>query len=147
MAVPLRISNSPVNFQSASGSECPRHWDGQCVCHRTLIYRFEQSQMLSPNALTNPFEYRCWLLDLALQSPPTWHFEGVDISASNFPATEYLPKNVTLRTLNIFDEVPADLLERFEIVHVRAFAIVVNGGDPGPLLTSLTRMLSTPNLS
>ncbi|MCJ1485515.1 hypothetical protein MMC06_005689, partial [Schaereria dolodes] len=73
-----------------------------------------------------------FLLDLLPSVPRTAHLTGLDIDTSLCPAPAYLPKNVTLRTHDIFDEVPEDLVEKFDIIHVRFFICVVEDDDPLP---------------
>ncbi len=62
----------------------------------------------------------CWLLELASQSPSTWQLQGVDISRLNYPADEYLPKNISLNTMDVFGEIPDDMVDNFDVVHIRA---------------------------
>lgn len=82
------------------------------------------------------------MLELARHCPPSWELEGSDVSVEQFLAEEYLPTNVRLEVLDAFQEIPEELHEAFDIVHIRAFALVVKGGDPGPLLANLIRLLS-----
>ncbi|CAF9937756.1 hypothetical protein IMSHALPRED_000534 [Imshaugia aleurites] len=84
----------------------------------------------------------CWLLELASQSPPTWRLQGVDISSLNYPADEYLPKNVSLSTLDVFGEIPNDMVNKFDVVHIRTFALIITHSEPMPLLKNLVNMLS-----
>ena len=88
------------------------------------------------------FCFRCWLLELASQSPKTWHLEGLDVSTLNYPATEYLPSNISLKAVDILSDIPENLVGRFDVVHIRTFCIVVKNGDPVPLLRNLLKMLS-----
>ena len=37
---------------------------------------------------------------------------------------------------------PKELVNAFDVVHIRAFAVVVKAGDPGAVLTRLCEMLS-----
>lgn len=67
--------------------------------------------------------------------------EGSDISAEQFPAKEYLPANVSFRLLDAFQEIPDELQGAFDVVHIRAFALVVKGGDLDVLLGNLIRLL------
>ena len=89
----------------------------------------------------------CWLIDVAQEVPRTFRLDGFDISASQFPAAELLPENMTLKTMDIFADIPEDLVGKYDIVHVRAFALVVRDGDPGPILENLIKMLSRSILS
>ena len=84
----------------------------------------------------------CWLVEMAKESPPTWQFEGVDVSSLNFPAKEYLPTNVSLGSVDVFEDVPGGMVERYDVVHVRAFGVVIKYSNPMPLLKNLVSMLS-----
>lgn len=44
--------------------------------------------------------------------------------------------------MDVFGDVPDDMLESFDVVHVRAFAVVITHSDPMPLLKNLVSMLS-----
>ena len=55
---------------------------------------------------------------------------------------EYLPKNVSLGIMDVFGDIPEDLVEKFDVVHVRAFGVVITRSDPMPLLKNLVSMLS-----
>ena len=41
-----------------------------------------------------------------------------------------------------FDDMPEDMNAKFDIFHIRTFTVVVKGGDPGPLIKTLLKMLS-----
>ncbi|KAL9585522.1 MAG: hypothetical protein Q9212_001475 [Teloschistes hypoglaucus] len=82
-----------------------------------------------------------WLLDLAQHSPASWKLHGSDVSDANFPSPHYLPKNVSLQILDIFEEIPRELMGAFDIVHVRALANVVKGGNPEHLIAHLVSLL------
>ena len=49
-------------------------------------------------------------------------------------------------TLDILDEVPTHLVERYDIVHVGLLVLVARN-DPMPLLRNLVRMLSASPLT
>ncbi|KAL9118287.1 MAG: hypothetical protein Q9187_005171 [Circinaria calcarea] len=85
--------------------------------------------------------YRCWLLELAREVPASWTLEGFDISAAQYPAVEYLPSNVSLKTLDVYAKTSEDLIGRFDIVHIRAFTVVVRGEDTASLLKNVIAML------
>ena len=104
----------------------------------------ERSLVLDLHSLTYPLLSSCWLLELAREVPTSWKLEGFDISALQYPATEYLPSNVSLGTLDAFGTIPENLVGRFDVVHIRAFTVVVKGGNPGTLLDNVTALLSTP---
>lgn len=74
--------------------------------------------------------------------PSTWNLQGFDVSTSQFPVAANLPINVSLSVLDAFDDIHASLIEKFVLIHVRAFAVVIKGGNVNPLLQNLVRMLS-----
>ena len=55
---------------------------------------------------------------------------------------EYLPDNVSLKTMDAFGNIPDDMIEQFDVVHIRAFGVVIKHSDPIPLLENLVSMLS-----
>ena len=81
----------------------------------------------------------CWLLALAAEVPSNWALQGFDSSALQFPASQYLPNNVSPRILDAFDDLPEELSVKFDIVHMRALGLV---GNPGPSIKNSLKMLS-----
>ena len=59
-----------------------------------------------------------------------------------FPPRQWLPENVILQQLDIFEPIPETLIGQYDIVHVRLFMLVIQNDDPGPLLENLVRLLS-----
>ena len=60
-----------------------------------------------------------------------------------YPAKQWLPSNVHLGILDMLsDELPGDLRGTFDVVHVRAFACVIKGGDPTKVVKKMRDMLS-----
>ena len=84
-----------------------------------------------------------WLVELARILPASTKLDGYDISSEQYPAKEWLPKNVTLGTLNALDTVPDALRGKYDIVHISLFVMLVRNEDPGPILNNLMLMLST----
>ncbi|KAK6613731.1 methyltransferase domain-containing protein [Botrytis cinerea] len=82
-----------------------------------------------------------WLLELSQKVSQNVRLHGFDISKELFPAKEYLPSNMNLEILDAFGPLPEHLKGKFDIVHIRAFTIVVKGGHPGILLENLIAML------
>lgn len=85
---------------------------------------------------------RAWLLELVQHSPASWRLHGSDVSGANFPHPHYLPDNVSLQILDISEEVPREMTGAFDIVHVRALANVVKGGNPEYLIADLVSLRS-----
>lgn len=74
--------------------------------------------------------------------PPTTQFDGFDVSADYFPAKEWLPANVSLEVVDAFADVPEHLIGKYDVVHIRAFVVIVKNNDPTKLLSNLIKMLS-----
>ena len=86
---------------------------------------------------------RLWPLELSRHLPSTAQIFGYDISPAQFPAKEWLPHNVQLDILDVVNqELPKELKNAFDVVHLRAFALVIKGGDPKGVLNTLVEMLS-----
>jgi SAM-dependent methyltransferase len=69
-------------------------------------------------------------------------FSAMDISLSQLPPPTWLPSHISSRQLDVFEEnLPEDLLGKFDIVHVRFFLLVVRENDPRPILRNLLKLL------
>lgn len=68
--------------------------------------------------------------------------DGFDVSLAQCPPPEWLPSNVSIRKLDIFEPLPEELVGKYDIVHVRLFLCVVRNDDLVPVLTNLLKMLS-----
>ena len=79
---------------------------------------------------------RVWLLELSKSLPPTARLSGFDISAAQFPPSEWLPPNLSFDTLDAFSTVPSGLIGQFDIVHLRMLIIVVQTPE---MFTTLIR--------
>lgn len=86
--------------------------------------------------------FSIWLIELAEKLPSTAQLDGFDISSAQFPAREWLPKNVNLTNLDVLAPVPEHLIAKYDIVHIGLFVTVVQDDDPLPLLDNLLLMLS-----
>lgn len=81
-----------------------------------------------------------WLMDVA-RDLPTAQLDGFDINLAQAPLQQWLPPNVKLRDWNVFDEVPHELLGKYDIIHVRLLILVVENSDPRPIIRKLIKML------
>lgn len=81
-----------------------------------------------------------WLVDIAREYP-TAQLDGFDINTSQAPPKQWLPPNITLKTWNIFDDVPQHMIGIYDVVHVRLLVLVVQKGDPRKILRNLICML------
>lgn len=82
-----------------------------------------------------------WLLDLARCLPKSVRLDGFDIDISQSPPAHWLPPNVNVRTWDMFQDVPIDFVEKFDIVHVRLIGLVIKNNNPLPAIYSLHKLL------
>ncbi|KAJ2967505.1 hypothetical protein NUW58_g10434 [Xylaria curta] len=78
---------------------------------------------------TFPQSRRIWLLDLVARLPATIQFQGLDVSFAAMAPKSMLPSNVTLHQWNVKDPVPAVLIDRYDVLHIRHFMFVLRGGS------------------
>ena len=48
------------------------------------------------------------------------------------------------RQLDAFQDIPEELVERYDVIHIQLFVLIVKENDPVPLLQNLLRLLSMP---
>lgn len=80
-------------------------------------------------------------MDLAPQLPPSTELDGFDIDLTQAPPPEWLPQNLQLQKLDIFGDIPEELIGKYDIVHMQLFIFIVKE-DPAPLLQTLIKLLS-----
>ena len=83
-----------------------------------------------------------WLLDLARNLPCTAQLDGFDISLDQCPVSQWLPPNIAMHTWNVFEDPPQELLQAFDVVHVRLITFIIKNNDPRPVLSNLHKILS-----
>ena len=83
-----------------------------------------------------------WLLDLAKNLPSSAQLEGFDTSSASYPPEEWLPENVKLGIWNVFEGPPESLHNRYDVVHIRLFLVVIKDNDPSPILRHCLKILS-----
>lgn len=81
-----------------------------------------------------------WLIHVAREYPIA-RLDGFDINTSQAPPEQWLPPNITMKTWNIFDPVPDQMIGIYDVVHVRLLLLVVQKSDPRNILRNLIRML------
>jgi SAM-dependent methyltransferase len=93
--------------------------------------------------LIDPTMCSIWLTDPCRQYPNA-QLHGFDISDDQYPASGFLESNVSLRYLDILKEIPAEYVEKYDVVHARLLVQVVNqaGGDPVPVIRNLMKLVS-----
>ena len=82
-----------------------------------------------------------WLYDLASEVAPSTRLDGLNISLSQAPPTDWLPDNIHLRTWNIFEPPPADLVGVYDVVHVRLVLLVIPNNDAAPVVRNVAKLL------
>lgn len=70
--------------------------------------------------------------------------DAVDILLDQCPPQEWLSKSISLRRLDVYSPVPADLVEKYDIssINVRLFIYVVRDKNPISVLKTPPKMLS-----
>lgn len=81
-----------------------------------------------------------WAVDLASQLPHAY-IEGLDINLEETPPQSWLPKNVIFRHWNVLEQVPTDMIERYDIVHLQYAQIFVRDETFPVVLANLVRLL------
>lgn len=84
-----------------------------------------------------------WLVDVA-RNFSTAQLDGFDISLTQCPPKQWLPKNINFRVWNMFEDVPDDLHGKYDIVHIRLVYLMIQNDDPLPIIRNLIKMLK-PN--
>ncbi|KAF2244384.1 hypothetical protein BU26DRAFT_99947 [Trematosphaeria pertusa] len=63
--------------------------------------------------------HRCdsiWLTEIDARVPESVELDRLDISLNAAPPAEWLPSNVTLKTWDVKEDAPGDLVEAYDIV-------------------------------
>lgn len=81
-----------------------------------------------------------WLIHVAREFP-NGQLDGFDIDLHRAPSKQSLPSNVTLRNWNIFEDVPSDLVGKYDFVHVRLLILVIENSDPRRVICNLLKFL------
>lgn len=81
-----------------------------------------------------------WLIDVSRQLPNA-QLDGFDYDLRQAPHEKWLPSNVTMRHWNLFDEVPDDLVGKYDYVHTRLLVLVVESKNPRPIIRNLRKLL------
>lgn len=83
-----------------------------------------------------------WHLEVAREHPSVKCL-GLDISTAQTPPKQHLPSNVDFTTWDIFEEPPAALRGKFDVVHIRLVCLVTVDGPPS--MIGNIAMLLKPN--
>lgn len=84
-----------------------------------------------------------WAMDLARQLPATAELTGLDLDLAQCPDSDFLPQNVKFRQLDIYEDIPMDIAESYDIIHCRYMLLVVRDAKPEIFLNQALRLLST----
>lgn len=82
-----------------------------------------------------------WTLETADLLPPMASIDAFDLSLEQAPPKHWWPSNATFTQRDIFAPIPTEMQGRYDVVHIRLFLCVVQGGDPMPLLRNLMLLL------
>ncbi|KAI9036026.1 class I SAM-dependent methyltransferase [Aspergillus affinis] len=81
-----------------------------------------------------------WMTDISREYPAA-EIDGFDVSFDQCPQAQWLPKNTSLRYLDLYQSLPDDLHGVYDIIHLRLFLVVIRDDDPVPVLRNLVKML------
>ncbi|KAL6714399.1 hypothetical protein ACLMJK_007822 [Lecanora helva] len=81
-----------------------------------------------------------WLLEVAREFPDS-RCDGFDISLQQAPQQTWLPDNVTMRTWDIYEPPPQDLVGKYDIVHIRLIALAVPNKDVTQVVKNASLLL------
>lgn len=81
-----------------------------------------------------------WLIDVSRQYPHA-QLQGLDFNIDQAPHPKLLPGNVSMSYIDLRDEVPAELVGKFDYIHTRLLVLVVENQDPKPILRNLLKLL------
>ncbi|KAM3070445.1 hypothetical protein ACMFMG_010269 [Clarireedia jacksonii] len=68
-----------------------------------------------------------WLLDVARELPNA-QLHGFDIDIDQAPHKGWLPSNVDIKYWDIFDDLPDEIVGKYDLVHVRLLGLILDGG-------------------
>lgn len=83
-----------------------------------------------------------WLIEESQDLPTGSIAVGFDISKSMAPATQTLPRHVSLHTLDATADILPEWQNAFDVVHVRLLLGAVFNNDPRPILRNMISMLA-----
>ncbi|KAL9004063.1 MAG: hypothetical protein Q9188_003098 [Gyalolechia gomerana] len=81
-----------------------------------------------------------WLIDVSRQLPDA-HLDGFDLVLRQVPHRKWLPANVNVRYWNILEDIPDDLIGKYDYVHTRLLVLIVEHKNPRPIIQNLRKML------
>lgn len=82
-----------------------------------------------------------WLIDVSRDYRKAY-LDGFDISLEQVPQKEWFPPNMTLSTWNVYDEIPKDTVEKYDLIHLRLLGLAVRNGETGIVFENVFKMLN-----
>jgi hypothetical protein len=73
--------------------------------------------------------------------------DGLDISLKATPPEEWLPSTVNFRKWDMRHPVPGDLIEKYDVVHVRLMAFVLHDEELPSILENIVKLISECSLA
>ena len=81
-----------------------------------------------------------WLIDVSRQLPEA-QLDGFDLVLRQVPHQKWLPPNVNVRYWNILEDLPDDLVGKYDYVHTRLLVLIVEQKNPRSIIRNLRKML------
>ena len=81
-----------------------------------------------------------WLIDVSRQLKGA-QLDGFDINLRQIPHQKWLPSNVNVRYWDILEDLPEDLVGKYDYVHTRLLLLVVEQKNPRSIIRNLRKML------
>lgn len=81
-----------------------------------------------------------WLIDVAKKYPHA-KLDGLDINLTQCPPSAWMPKNINLQHWSLFDDVPEEMVGKYDFVHVRLVIMVLTNEDRTRAMTNFYRLL------
>ncbi|KAL8743952.1 MAG: hypothetical protein Q9190_003748 [Brigantiaea leucoxantha] len=144
-------NNAEPDFSAADGQGYMLSYDHTAACRLNLqFYLWRDTLGFNIHPVIELDNSSCvadiacgtgsWLIDVA-RSLPDAQLDGFDINLAQAPHTHWLPRNISLRPLDILQDIPDNLLGKYDLVHVRLLVLVVQQVDPKSILKKLHKML------
>ncbi|CAD6582664.1 MAG: hypothetical protein ASARMPREDX12_000999 [Alectoria sarmentosa] len=114
------------------------------------MWRYQTGYLLHPNVVTTKeglkiADIACgtgiWLIEVARSLSTSTQLDGFDISEDQFPDKGWLPKNVTLSSLDSLAPLPEHLIGKYDVVHIGLLVMIIKNENPVPLLKNVMAML------
>ena len=86
------------------------------------------------------------MVDLSREIPTTTTIHGFDIDLRQCPPPNTFPSNVHLSQWDMLTPPPADLIGKFDVVHLRLLTLVIKNNDPTAIITNVGKLLSEYSL-